>query len=459
MQDPAQSDYCPRCKRASALRPVHRFEIDRAAPETSGSPPGAGVPTTVPPIPAEDERAEGGGRGIEMYLAVFECLGCRRHIVFHEYRVELPVFHGPERIEKHWWVQSYPRPEARTLAGEGIPEPVRDLFEEGGRAEAAKAPRAAAAMYRAAVEAICDALDVPRSERTANDRDRRLQLQERLGRLAAKGVAEDIVGDLHEARLVGNDSVHDGLAYAADELADVAELIAEAAHVLFVQPAERAALEPHGTLGVLRTRPRHRRRRVVRASRTPLSPWHQASGGYLRHRPCVSASVGVGAPPHRLARSCTRSRSAGPSTAATDRRRAGVVPAAADRATLHLTCVVARGVVEVGAGLEAGKTWLQLEPKPVALETVVGRQQSCQLDWSRAEPPCAIGMMWSTVGEPGCGKTSDLSIGSPPIAQTGAALRMKRAFSVRYRCPFAAARLAGWPGMSPGYEWGWSVSR
>lgn len=46
----------------------------------------------------------------------------------------------------------------------------------------------------------------------------------------------------HEARLLGNWSLHDGLEFSAAEVADVAELIAEAVHVLYVEPAERARM-------------------------------------------------------------------------------------------------------------------------------------------------------------------------------------------------------------------------
>jgi hypothetical protein len=48
---------------------------------------------------------------------------------------------------------------------------------------------------------------------------------------------------MHEARLVGNDSLHDGLVYSPDELADIAELIAAAVKLAFVQPAEKEAMK------------------------------------------------------------------------------------------------------------------------------------------------------------------------------------------------------------------------
>jgi hypothetical protein len=110
---------------------------------------------------------------------------------------------------------------------------VRSFYEEGGVAEAAGARRAAAAMFRGSVEAICDALDIPRKG----------SLRDRVDDLATKGVDRDIVEDLHEARLVGNDSLHDGTIYDADELADVAELIADAVRLALVLPAEKQAMK------------------------------------------------------------------------------------------------------------------------------------------------------------------------------------------------------------------------
>jgi hypothetical protein len=52
-----------------------------------------------------------------------------------------------------------------------------------------------------------------------------------------------IDGDnLHEARLLGNWSLHDGLQFSPEEIDDVAQIIADAVHQLYVQPAERARL-------------------------------------------------------------------------------------------------------------------------------------------------------------------------------------------------------------------------
>lgn len=114
---------------------------------------------------------------------------------------------------------------------EVVPEGIRSLFREGSVAERAGAMRAAGALYRAAVEALCDDRQCAGSK-----------LFHKIEDLASKGVDVDVVGALHEARLLGNWSLHDGLEFSAEEVADVAQLIEDAVVVLYVQPAERSRL-------------------------------------------------------------------------------------------------------------------------------------------------------------------------------------------------------------------------
>jgi hypothetical protein len=97
-------------------------------------------------------------------------------------------------------------------------------------------------MFRGAVEAICDALDIPRTAPGKAGNKRQRSLLERVDDLATKDIDRAVVSDMHEARLVGNDSLHDGLSYSRDELADIADLIAEAVQLAFVQPVERQAM-------------------------------------------------------------------------------------------------------------------------------------------------------------------------------------------------------------------------
>ncbi|MFJ7272813.1 DUF4145 domain-containing protein [Streptomyces sp. NPDC099050] len=92
------------------------------------------------------------------------------------------------------------------------------------------AVRLAGAGYRAVVEEICK--DQGAVGRT---------LYDKITDLGSK-LSPSLANALHEARMVGNDSLHDGLAYSRAELADVAELVTEVSVILYVQPAERAAM-------------------------------------------------------------------------------------------------------------------------------------------------------------------------------------------------------------------------
>ncbi len=121
----------------------------------------------------------------------------------------------------------WPAQEPRPLSPD-VPEKVRDLFHEAGRAEAVEAFRLAGVGYRSVVEAIC-------KERGAEGKS----LHAMIGDLARLNVPQPVIDGFHEARMLGNDSVHEGLEYAPDEVADVAGLIEEAVLVLYVQPAER----------------------------------------------------------------------------------------------------------------------------------------------------------------------------------------------------------------------------
>lgn len=112
-----------------------------------------------------------------------------------------------------------------------VPEKIRDLFAEGSVVEHAGALRAAAALYRATVEALC-------ADRGTQGRN----LEDKINDLKNRGVDAGIVDDLHEARFLGNWSLHRGTAFTADEVADVADLIVEATVELYVQPAERARM-------------------------------------------------------------------------------------------------------------------------------------------------------------------------------------------------------------------------
>ncbi|WP_179282278.1 DUF4145 domain-containing protein [Streptosporangium subroseum] len=126
-------------------------------------------------------------------------------------------------------MQIWPARTIRELPPE-VPEPIRDRFQEGSRCEGAAAYRGAAAMYRAAVEELC-------KERGAT----KYKLYEKIEELRGQ-LDEDLIVDLHETRMLGNDSVHDGLTYSPEEVANVAELIVEMTQTLYIEPAKKTAM-------------------------------------------------------------------------------------------------------------------------------------------------------------------------------------------------------------------------
>jgi hypothetical protein len=119
----------------------------------------------------------------------------------------------------------------RNLPAEA-PQSVASLFCEASMCENAGAYRGAAALYRATVEELVADLGS-----TAGT------LEVRLDALSQRNVDPDLVADLHEARLLGNWSLHEGVEFSKEEVADVAALITDAIHQLYVQPAQREAMK------------------------------------------------------------------------------------------------------------------------------------------------------------------------------------------------------------------------
>ncbi|WP_017541559.1 DUF4145 domain-containing protein [Nocardiopsis halophila] len=151
----------------------------------------------------------------------WQCHMCKRTIL------ELVGWtYGENGPEECWRRTVWPDPVPRTL-GSDVPERIRNLFVEAAHAERVPPYRLAGAGYRATIEEIC-------KDQGATARTLMAKIDELKGRLPDK-----LIDDLHEVRMVGNDTLHQGIAYSADEIADVAEMIEEMALVLYVQPAER----------------------------------------------------------------------------------------------------------------------------------------------------------------------------------------------------------------------------
>ncbi|MEU9202962.1 DUF4145 domain-containing protein [Streptomyces sp. NPDC048332] len=209
---PKSSGECPHCHHRTSFTQVSRRRVY--------------------PSPNEPMLEIGEGDTVEEKLLA--CDFCRYgHIVLRSYVGEIRLDENEEEVtiatgSKEWVL--WPQPPVRPLPSEA-PQLVRELFEEAAKAEQAGAFRLAGVGYRAVVEQIA-------KDRGATGRN----LYEQITTLGILGVDADVVNDFHEARLVGNDSVHDALAYSAEEIADIAGLIESAVLTLYVQPAQRARM-------------------------------------------------------------------------------------------------------------------------------------------------------------------------------------------------------------------------
>ncbi|MER6112660.1 DUF4145 domain-containing protein [Streptomyces hirsutus] len=227
---------CPNCKLNVAFDHVSRRDVWPALKERPFSAARSGADfngtSTIPePRPKDDVF-----RVVEHILV---CQRCRKTAVVHQHwGPDLPAGDDHEAIatalknrasKPRFLVLVHPRRSTQTL-DQAAPQEVRDLFDEGTRCQEAGALRAAAAMYRAAVEELC-------KDRGATGPN----LKQKIADLSSKGVPADVVRDLDEARTLGNWSLHDGLAFSYEEVDDVASLIQEAVFVVYVQPEQRAA--------------------------------------------------------------------------------------------------------------------------------------------------------------------------------------------------------------------------
>lgn len=118
---------------------------------------------------------------------------------------------------------------------ESVPDAIRSLYREASTCERSGAMRAAGVMYRAAVEEMV-------KERGATGKDLHKKIEDMKNKGLESDLVDDLVTDLHEAREAGNGSIHDGIVYSADEIADIAQLIEEATVTLYVQPEQKRAM-------------------------------------------------------------------------------------------------------------------------------------------------------------------------------------------------------------------------
>lgn len=172
------------------------------------------------------------GRGAVVKEHVWQCSYCSEVVLELAVYAEAPAemidgavhMRPPVEVRSIWPIRS------RRLDA-AVPAPIRSLFEEASLSEYAGALRNAAGGYRATVEEICRDQQAPGAN-----------LYNKIEALAGQGLDQDVVAAMHEARMLGNESLHAGVTFAADEVADVAELIQEVVHVLYIVPAQRAAM-------------------------------------------------------------------------------------------------------------------------------------------------------------------------------------------------------------------------
>lgn len=133
-------------------------------------------------------------------------------------------------IEEIWRRQIWPELRPRQLHDDA-PDLIRELFAEASKAQNTGARRLAGVGYRAVVEEICKDQGA-----TAN------HLYGKINELASNGVPPDVISTLHEGRIVGNESIHHSVEFSAPEIEDVAQLVEEVVHYLYVEPARRARM-------------------------------------------------------------------------------------------------------------------------------------------------------------------------------------------------------------------------
>jgi hypothetical protein len=159
-------------------------------------------------------------------VVIYVCLYCDKSVVLLEHEVRAEAVGGGKGTVSRTMVA--PPDEPRTLH-ESAPAAARSLYEEGSRCEAARAFRGAAVLYRAAVEELV-------KDQGASGRDLYAKIES-----LRNEVSDELIDDLHEARILGNFSIHEGVVFSRTEVEDVALMIEEIVLTLYEQPEEKRA--------------------------------------------------------------------------------------------------------------------------------------------------------------------------------------------------------------------------
>lgn len=209
---------CPRCSRLS------NFKLMGTAPVTYDyeqfTPMG---------------RDGGGGPAEVELLRILQCQGCDQNVVVieEEYLDDVPKRLGARSGRCTWrgtfW---WPSPGMQPRDPD-VPSPIAEAIAEGVRCSAAKAPRAAAVMFRSALALIVD----DRGSAAAKAKPNLYQ------QLKQMGADKDLDGSLAEladhVRVIGNAGAHPSTLdpVSIDEANELAEFIGHLTTFLYVMPA------------------------------------------------------------------------------------------------------------------------------------------------------------------------------------------------------------------------------
>jgi hypothetical protein len=191
------ADRCPHCNRDTSLVVGANHRI---APEWQSRPLGVAGAGNLPFLAQPD--------GFSL-LRAFTCMFCgQTTLVRLDWpdgdASEMASFSRPASGAEILWPHRAPRE-----LPQQAPEAVRDIFREASVCESAGALRGAAGLLRACVEEV-----------TADQGATGRNLQEKINDLGAKvpALGDNMIRDLHDARLTGNWSLHDRVTFAAEEV-------------------------------------------------------------------------------------------------------------------------------------------------------------------------------------------------------------------------------------------------
>jgi Domain of unknown function (DUF4145) len=169
------------------------------------------------------------GNAIEQ-VVILRCAACNTSVVSIEY-CNKHADEGDEWLGQHWWPMT-----GLATFGDGVPEPITSTFEEGIRAMAINAPRAAAVMFRATLAEIIE----HKGSAAARSKD---SLYEKLKQMSNDGTLHPSISEwAAEIRLLGNVGAHPEAqnAITNSESRELAQLTRQLIEFMYEIPAKIA---------------------------------------------------------------------------------------------------------------------------------------------------------------------------------------------------------------------------